>query len=61
MLESNAHASCTFYVDRRINPFNANADDADQNAEFGQSFVVRFLGSQEVITDRGSVNEMSFG
>eukprot|EP00105_Crassostrea_gigas_P010580 XP_011425916.1 PREDICTED: DCC-interacting protein 13-alpha isoform X8 [Crassostrea gigas] len=47
-------------ISRRINPFDQSAnevldtlDSAIDNSTFVESFVVRFLGSMEVTTDRG--------
>nr|XP_011425916.2 DCC-interacting protein 13-alpha isoform X8 [Crassostrea gigas] len=47
-------------INRRINPFDQSAnevldtlDSAIDNSTFVESFVVRFLGSMEVTTDRG--------
>lgn len=51
-----------FCCNRRINPFDQSAnevldtlDSAIDNSTFVESFVVRFLGSMEVTTDRGKI------
>jgi len=45
---------------RRINPFNESQENSSSDgatapaAGGGSTFVVRFLGSQQVLTDRGT-------
>ena len=38
---------------RRVNPFNAIETVDSEVGVFGQNYTVRFLGSQQVMTDRG--------
>jgi len=60
-----SNALCAVMLHRRINPFNqpqgnsASDDAAAPAADSGSTFAVRFLGSQQVLTDRGTFSTVA--
>jgi len=59
---------CAVVCHRRINPFNQSTETSASDGTVasatadGKTFPVRFLGSQEVLTDRGTAHSvMSVG